>query len=303
MPAIVLPYNRDNSFTTQEYFWDCGPASGQLCLNVKGQNVSEQDLIVSMGTDQGGTDSIDDVARGLNQYDPEGKYQSLWMVTDPATPQQVDEMRSAIFRTVRSGRGCVANFVVPPSNFPRAVAKTDKSLPGADGVSPSYSGGGVIYHYVSVLGIDDSDDTCLVVDPGFQPASYWVRTADLASYVTPHGVVFSGSAPAAPPAPAPGAPAPAAPAQAGIPCVIGRNGPKPYTAHTMDDKLSHAAHEVTMWLPARTLKDGLQEVLATPARPDTTLGHAINAASLARVNHQILVRLAAKLGVDISDLV
>jgi hypothetical protein len=70
----------------------------------------------------------------------------------------------------------------------------------------------------------------------------------------------------------------------------------------MDDKLSHAAHEVTMWLPARTLKDGLQEVLATPARPDTTLGHAINSASLGRVNHQILLRLAAKLGVDVSDI-
>jgi hypothetical protein len=115
--------------------------------------------------------------------------------------------------------------------------------------------------------------------------------------------VFSGSAPElTPAAPAPDASAPAAPAQAGIPCIIGRNGPKPYTAYSLDDKLSHTAHEVTMWLPGRSLRDGLQDVVASPARLDTTLGHSINAASLARVNYAILTRLAAKLGVDVSDI-
>ena len=141
------------------------------------------------------------------------------------------------------------------------------------------------------------------LDPGFQPASYWVRTADLASYVTPHGVVFSGSAPElSATAPAPNAPA-AENNPAGIPCIIGRNGPKPYTAYSVDDKVSHTAHETTMWLPARGLKDGLADVIGDPHRLDTTLGHSINAASLARVNYAILTRLAAKLGVDLSDLV
>jgi hypothetical protein len=50
------------------------------------------------------------------------------------------------------------------------------------------------------------------------------------------------------------------------------------------------------------LRDGLQDVIATPARLDTTLGHAINAASLGRVNYEILTRIAAKLGVDITDI-
>jgi hypothetical protein len=187
---------------------------------------------------------------------------------------------------------------------------------------PGYSKSYTTFHYVLARGAIENafGRFVAVADSGFWPQQYFINFdggpgGSACSLIPPKGYCWASAAPigvpappgpppapAAPPAPAPGAPAPGAPAQAGIPCVIGRNGPKPYTAHTMDDKLSHAAHEVTMWLPARTLKDGLQEVLATPARPDTTLGHAINSASLGRVNHQILLRLAAKLGVDVSDI-
>jgi hypothetical protein len=38
-------------------------------------------------------------------------------------------------------------------------------------------------------------------------------------------------------------------------------------------------------------------------KKDTTLGHAIDAASFGRVNFLILKRLAKKLDVDISDLI
>ena len=214
MPAIVLPYNRDQSFVTQQEYWDCGPASGQLCLNTQGQTVSEGDLILAMGTTTNGTNSIDDVARGLNQYDPEGAYQGFWMPTDPPTRELIDTMRQYIFRTIKMGRrGCVANFVVPPSNYPKAVPKADKSLPGADAPNPAY-GPGQIWHYVAILGIDEDDDTALIVDPGFQPPEYWCKITALASYVTPHGIVWSSSAPAltAPAAPAPTTPAAPAPA-------------------------------------------------------------------------------------------
>jgi hypothetical protein len=303
---MVLGYNSSHDFVTQQTYYNCGPGSSQLVLNVRGINVSEDELSQVLGTTVNGTPSIDNIAAGLNHYDPESKYASMWMPNDPPQPAEVQLMRERIARTIAWGRGCVANVVVPPANYPKAVPKADKSLPGADGVSPGYAGG-IVYHYISVLGFDPSDDTAMVVDPGFQPSTYWVTITQLASMVTPHGIVWASGAPelapAAPPAPAPGAPAPAAPAAPGIPCVIGRNGPKPYTARTMDDKLSHAAHEITMWLPGRSLKDGLQDVVANPARPDTTLGHSINAASLARVNHLILVRLAEKLGVNISDII
>jgi hypothetical protein len=296
MPAAVLNYNSSHDLVTQETYYNCGPGSSQLVLDARGIRVSEAELSGVLGTTENGTPSIDCIANGLNHYDGESKYASMWMTNDPPTPDDVTTMRERIFRTIAWGRGCVANVVVPPSNYPRAVPKSDPNLPGASGQSPGY-GGGIVYHYISVLGADDSDDTVMIVDPGFQPSTYWVTVAQLASMVTPHGIVWASAAP-----PLSAAPAPSAPAPDGIPTIIGRNGPKPYTAYSIDDKVSHTAHEVTMWLSGRSLRDGLQDVIATPARLDTTLGHAINAASLGRVNYEILTRIAAKLGVDITDI-
>jgi hypothetical protein len=298
MPAAVLNYNSSHDLVTQETYYNCGPGSSQLVLDARGIRVSEAELSGVLGTTENGTPSIDCIANGLNHYDGESKYASMWMTNDPPTPDDVTTMRERIFRTIAWGRGCVANVVVPPSNYPRAVPKSDPNLPGASGQSPGY-GGGIVYHYISVLGADDSDDTVMIVDPGFQPSTYWVTVAQLASMVTPHGIVWASAAP-----PLSAAPAPSAPAPDGIPTIIGRNGPKPYTAYSIDDKVSHTAHEVTMWLPGRTLRDdGVAKFITDPARVDTSFGHSINAASLARINHEILVRLAAKLGVDISDVI
>lgn len=80
--------------------------------------------------------------------------------------------------------------------------------------------------------------------------------------------------------------------------VMGEGGPSPRKARTMQDKITTAAREVTLWLPRRTLK-----VLRDKAgKTDTTLGHAIDAASYGDVNYQILARIAEHLDIDISDI-
>jgi hypothetical protein len=84
-----------------------------------------------------------------------------------------------------------------------------------------------------------------------------------------------------------------------------RNGPAHlrHVAYSLQDKVSHAAKEITLFLGGRKLdSDELQALLDDPEHVDTNLGHSINAASLARINHLILVRLAEKLDVDISDI-
>jgi hypothetical protein len=92
-------------------------------------------------------------------------------------------------------------------------------------------------------------------------------------------------------------------------CVMFENGPAGlggYVAFTLQDKVSHAAHEVTLWLPRRALKD--QDLApSNPRKMDTTLGHAIDAASFGRINAIILTRVVAALkakgfDIDISDL-
>jgi hypothetical protein len=85
--------------------------------------------------------------------------------------------------------------------------------------------------------------------------------------------------------------------------VMHENGPSflRHVAKTVQDKLSHAAHEVTLWLPRRTIGDN-DLGIDKPNKVDTTLGHAIDAASFGRLNYLILKRLADKLDVDISDI-
>ena len=202
MPVAMLSYNASHELVTQETYYNCGPGSSQLVLDARGITVTEAELSAVLGTTSDGTPSIDNIARGLNHYDPESRYEAMWMPNDPPTPDEVNLLRERIFRTVAWGRGCVANFVVPPSNYPRAVAKADPNLPNSGGQSPAY-GGGVVFHYVSILGADSSDDTVMIVDPGFQPATYWVTVTQLASMVTPHGIVWASGAPPLPPPPPP----------------------------------------------------------------------------------------------------
>ena len=76
-----------------------------------------------------------------------------------------------------------------------------------------------------------------------------------------------------------------------------------HIARSVQDKLTHAAKEVTLWLVGRTLdSDEIKKLLDNPTRKDTTLGHAINAAAFGRVNYLILQRIAEHLDVDISDI-
>jgi predicted chitinase len=211
VPAAVLNYNQSHELITQETYYNCGPGSSQLVLDARGIRVTEAELSGVLGTTVNGTPSIDNIAAGLNHYDGESKYAAMWMPNDPPKPDEVNLMRERISRTVAWGRGCVANVVVPPANYPKAVPKSDPNLPGASGQSPGYAGG-IVYHYVSILGADNTDDTVMIVDPGFQPSTYWVTVTQLASMVTPHGIVWASGAPPLAPAAPPAAPAPAAPA-------------------------------------------------------------------------------------------
>lgn len=71
-----------------------------------------------------------------------------------------------------------------------------------------------------------------------------------------------------------------------------------HVARSVQDKLTHAAREITLWLPRRSLT----ALRAKRGSPDTTLGHAIDAASYGDVIDRKLDRIAAKLGVDLSDI-
>jgi len=73
--------------------------------------------------------------------------------------------------------------------------------------------------------------------------------------------------------------------------VMGENGPNPRIAKTLQDKATTAAHEVTLWLPGRDV----ETLLAQEDDNDTTLGHAIRAASWGYHNYRLLKAIDEKL--------
>ena len=76
-----------------------------------------------------------------------------------------------------------------------------------------------------------------------------------------------------------------------------------HTAYTLQDKVSHAAREVTLWLPGRSLDSPeVKAALQNWERKDTNLGHSINAEAFARAAYQVAARIAASLNVDIRDI-
>lgn len=56
--------------------------------------------------------------------------------------------------------------------------------------------------------------------------------------------------------------------------------------------------EATLWVARR----GYKELVGKKSTPDTVLGHAADAASHAAINTEILLRIAKKQGVDVTDI-
>lgn len=80
--------------------------------------------------------------------------------------------------------------------------------------------------------------------------------------------------------------------------VVFKNMPMQTTIRTVQSKATFAADEVTKGLPERDLGD----LKSRRGKSDTTLGHAINAASYGDKIWQALEVIAAKVGADISGI-
>jgi predicted chitinase len=181
----------DTNLVGQEYYWDCGPASGQILLSIRHKFVDENTLIREIGTTTNGTDFVGLVERMLDNRLPEGNYTSVYLENDPISQRQKDQLWADVVRSIDGGFGVVANIVAPPGNHPRAVLGSQ---------SPNY-GNSTIWHYVTVIGYDTEARAVKLGDPGFAPFVYWITFDQLATLIPPKGYAFA--AVGAPPAPAP----------------------------------------------------------------------------------------------------
>lgn len=73
--------------------------------------------------------------------------------------------------------------------------------------------------------------------------------------------------------------------------VVGEGGPAPFTVRTVQSKVTEALKEVTKWLPGRSV----DRLLGQEDSPDTTLGHAIRAASWGYHNYRAIKALSQQI--------
>ena len=199
MTETMLDYDR--AIRPQTMFWSCGPGSAEIVLNGLGKRVTERQLITDIGTDTQGTDYVGLIeSRALNKYDPAGKWASVYLERDPATPAQIETFwRHAVQSVRQNKRGMVLNWVVPPWNRPQPVPPSTSALAYPNAMT---------WHYVSLMGINDDDPRSRrgwIADPGFPPGGMWCSLQQIVQLIVPKGYTYSAatvSAPQPPPAPA-----------------------------------------------------------------------------------------------------
>jgi hypothetical protein len=193
MGEIVLEY--DPGIVPQETGYWCGPASAQVCLNIRGIHVDEATLAAECGTDEGGTDYVALIERSLDPRLPEANYTSVDAPHDPPTDDEKTRLWDGLKRSIDNGYGVIFNWVAPPSNYPVGV----KGSP-----NPSY-GGGTVYHYVTCAGYDDEypGRAVWIADSGFQPFGYWISFDQAATLIPPKAACYANL-----PHPTPGGSAP-----------------------------------------------------------------------------------------------
>jgi putative chitinase len=177
----VLSYNPD--IIPQETGYWCGPASAQMCLDMRGIYESEQTLANEMGTDDGGTDYVALIEQSLDPRLPEANYSSHDAPHDPPSAPEKEALWDALKRSIDNGYGVVMNWVAPPANYPIGI----KGSP-----NPSY-GGGTVFHYVSAAGYDDnpSQRAVWIVDSGFQPWHYWISFDQCCTLIPPKAFCYA----------------------------------------------------------------------------------------------------------------
>jgi Peptidase_C39 like family len=173
-PAPAVKKVLDVKWYGQETYYWCGPGSTRMALGTRLANPPSQTTLANfMGTTTNGTDHIGLVANALNNYFGGGGYKSRPMY-DPPTQAQRDLLKSDLLARIGSGYPIVANVI--------------------SGWRPPGYPGGTIYHYVAVVGFDDSGEKVLIADPAAEgngggaswnnvPRTYWISLQDLGTWI------------------------------------------------------------------------------------------------------------------------
>ncbi|MBO2453811.1 C39 family peptidase [Actinomadura barringtoniae] len=159
-------------YQVQETYYWCGPAATRIALSARIGAPSQGTLAGQLGTTENGTDHIGLVTNVLNGNLGGGWYETKQMPNDPPTQGQRDLLWRDVVLDIDNNYPIVANIVAVPSNHP-----------------PGYPADQTIYHYFTVIGYDDSNQTVLIADPASFSGNqiYWISFDQLATLIPPKG--------------------------------------------------------------------------------------------------------------------
>lgn len=159
-------------YQVQETGYWCGPAATRCALSARVAPPSQATLAMELGTHEGGTDHISQIATVLNARIDAGEYFIREMPNDPPTQGQIDQLWADVVDDINNNYAVVANIVAPPGNQP-----------------PGYPPDQTVYHYFTVIGYDTDYNTVLIADSasfnGYQ--IYWLNFSQLATLIPPKG--------------------------------------------------------------------------------------------------------------------
>jgi hypothetical protein len=188
-PAVVTKKVLPFTWQGEEVYYFCGPSAARMALSSGTNNLPSQDTLGNyMGTTTDGTDDISLVRNALNHYLGINSYTVTYLPNDPPSQAEQDALKKALVESIDAGRALVANVV--------------------SGWRPPGYPGGTIYHYITLVGYDESGDKVMIADPaatgcgsghcgdpnagfGMLPESYWINTHDLGVWITPKGYTFA----------------------------------------------------------------------------------------------------------------
>ena len=168
----------DIDFQQQIYGNWCGPTATRNALSARMDNPpTQKDLADQLGTDGVvGTAHIGLVTQALNDRLGTGYYETKVIPGVVATDEERELLWKDIVTDIDNNYPIVANIVAPPSNHP-----------------PGYPDDETIYHYVTIIGYDKSEQAALIADPAkfnddpeFQ-SQYWLSADKLADLIARKG--------------------------------------------------------------------------------------------------------------------
>lgn len=173
-PAPALKKVLDVKWFGQETYYWCGPGSTRMALGTRLADPPSQTTLANfMGTTTKGTDHIGLVANALNKYFPGAAYKSR-TITEPPTQAQRALLKTDLVTRTDKGFPIVANVI--------------------SGWRPPGYPSGTVYHYVAVVGYDDSGAKVLIADPAAEgkgggaswnnvPRTSWISLQDLGTWI------------------------------------------------------------------------------------------------------------------------